>query len=120
MTASQPPKTARRISEAKMPARGRRPGHKIGRNGLRYWVAKQVVREPMDYPDQCIALPLGVDEQTVDALCQEYTAALHRWIEQQKKAGSDEDAPKLKTVYDGTVFGRLPHLPGASVRASIR
>jgi hypothetical protein len=104
MTALQAPKTARRISEAKMPARGKRPGHKIGRNGLRYWVAKQVVRDPMDYPDQCIALPLGVDEQTVDALCQEYTAALHRWIEQQKKAGSDEDAPKLKTVYDGTVL----------------
>ena len=104
MTALQAPKTARRISEAKMSARGRRPGHKIGRNGLRYWVAKQVVRDPMDYPDQCIALPLAVDEQTIDTLCQEYTAALHRWIEQQKKAGSDEDAPKLKTVYDGTVL----------------
>ena len=71
MTALQAPKTARRISEAKMSARGRRPGHKIGRNGLRYWVAKQVVRDPMDYPDQCIALPLAVDEQTIDTLCQE-------------------------------------------------
>jgi hypothetical protein len=88
-----------------MPPRGKRPGFKRGRNNRHYWIAKQLVRNPMGYPDECIALPSDADEMTIDRLCQDYTAALLGWIERVGAPGPDEPDQKYdaRRVYDGSV-----------------
>jgi hypothetical protein len=88
-----------------MPRRGTKPGFKIGRNGLRYWVASQVIRDPMGFPDRCIPLPADADEENLVELCRENTARLKAWIiGQTPQASSDAQAvTATKTRYDGTV-----------------
>lgn len=83
-----------------MPPRGDAPGLKRGRHRLPYWIAKQVVRDPMGFPDKCIALPADADDEELGKLCREHTAELNKWIEQQ----SSGEEPRLTvTRYDGSV-----------------
>jgi hypothetical protein len=110
-----------------MPPRGKAPGLKRGRTlkdgtPLWYWIARQVVRDPMHYPDACVALPRGVDEATLVRLCHEHTARLQDWIDQQQRgierAGLSE--------YDGTVlslcrlYQRHPESPFHAVKPNTR
>lgn len=95
-------KMAKKIS---MPARGDRPGHKIGRNDLRYWIARQVVRDPKGFPDACIALPARAADETpedfeerISALCRSHTARLMAWLDNPQTA-----EPEPQARYDGTV-----------------
>lgn len=95
-----------------MPARGNSPGLKGGRfrpelgKRLPYWYAKQVVRDTMGFPDQCIPLPPDADDGMLSTLCQEHTARLLAWIDERKQA--DEQEPELaaaaKLRYDGSVY----------------
>lgn len=89
-----------------MPPRGRKPGFKIGRGKLPYWIASQVTRDPMGFPDTCIALPPDATEDELEKLCQENTARLRDHIATEKKkllASDGEAHPVLKTRYDGTM-----------------
>lgn len=88
-----------------MPPRGKKPGFKIGRHGLPYWIASQVTRDPMGYPDTCVALPPDASEEKLVELCQEHTARLREHIvaEQKKLAPGETEQPVLKTRYDGTM-----------------
>lgn len=89
-----------------MPPRGKRPGYKRNaRSGLRYWYAKQVMRNTMGYPDPCIALPVDADDETIDRLCQDYTASLRQWVQDALAADPEEPAPHYdaRRVYDGSV-----------------
>ena len=45
-----------------MPPRSSTPGFKRGRNNIPYWIARQVVRDPMEFPDPCIRLPADADD----------------------------------------------------------
>jgi hypothetical protein len=85
-----------------MPPRGDRPGFKRGRHGLPYWIARQVVRDPMDFPDRCIPLPPDADDATLAALCREHSARLMAWIDERRKP-DDDGAPAQLTRYDGTM-----------------
>jgi hypothetical protein len=97
MLLSQEPRTGLRTS---MPPRGSAPGLKVGRNNLKYWIARNVARDTMGFPDVCIPLPVEADDAAIAVLCHEHTARLRAWIEEQKKA-----EPSLtKTRYDGTVL----------------
>lgn len=100
MQPSQAPRTGQRISA--MPPRGKTPGLKVGRNNLRYWVAGNVQRDPMGFPDRTIPLPVDANDAEIAALCQEHTARLRDWCEEQKKA-EKADPPATKTRYDGSV-----------------
>jgi hypothetical protein len=94
--------TARKTS---MPPRGKAPGLKRGRNQQPYWIARQVVREPMNFPDKCIPLPADADDATLARLCHEHTARLHRWIAEQRQiALADAQAAGSRTRYNGTVL----------------
>jgi len=86
-----------------MPSRGAAPGFKRkGRN--RYWIARQIVRDPMGFPDACIPLPADADDAEIASLCQNHTARLRAWIDEQKRAAAAAGVdPKLRTRYDGTV-----------------
>jgi hypothetical protein len=61
-------------------------------------MARQVVRDPMGFPDLSIPLPVAADMQILALLCEDHTARLMAWIDRQ---GSDPgpDLPR----YDGTV-----------------
>jgi hypothetical protein len=62
-----------------MPPRSDAPGLKWDRrvNGRQpYWVASQVMRDPMGYPDRSVRLPLDADIDTLAALCRDNTARL--------------------------------------------
>lgn len=89
-----------------MPPRGEKPGFKIGRHGLPYWLASQVTRDPMGYPDTCIALPPDATNEELADLCQQHTARLREYIAGEKKKLAADDSlqqPVLKTRYDGTM-----------------
>jgi hypothetical protein len=99
-----------------MPPRGKAPGLKRGRvlkdgTALWYWMAKQVVRNPMGYPDLCIPLPRDADDETLAELCEEHTARLFAHLDGIKAGAAtieDEDQRRnalLITAYDGTVGG---------------
>jgi hypothetical protein len=107
MSAKAPPSLSKRTPKPSMPPRGKRPGHKqIKRTGLRYWYASQVRKNTMGYPDQCIALPLDADDETIDRLCQDHTADLLKWIDERTRAaaaGEDPGGYNPRRVYDGTV-----------------
>jgi hypothetical protein len=92
-------KTGRKIS---MPPRGDAPGLKRGRHRLPYWIAKQVARDIMGFPDKCIALPPEADDDELASLCREHTARLNQWIEKQQRDAGNEERLTL-TRYDGTV-----------------
>jgi hypothetical protein len=83
-----------------MPPRGNAPGLKVGRNSLKYWIARQVVRDPMGFPDKCIPLPRNADKGTLSRLCLEHSARLFAWIDEQKKVPKSD----TKTRYDGSVM----------------
>src|SRR5262249_2003719 len=100
MNALQKPKTGGKTS---MPLRGNTPGLKRGRHNLRYWIARQGVRDPRGFPAPCIPLPRDADDVQIAQLCQDYTARLKAWIDEQKKADLADPAP-TKTRYDGTVL----------------
>ena len=103
MAHSAQPTTGRKTS-ATMPPRGKRPGFKIGRNRLPYWIASQLTTGNLGaFPDRCIALPPEADDETLAALCHQHTARLHSWLEEQKNEAAEQGTPVLRTVYDGTV-----------------
>lgn len=83
-----------------MPPRGKTPGLKIGRNNLRYWIAGQVARDTIGFPDKSIPLPIDASDEEIASLCLEHTARLRAWIDEQKKLNPDN--PALR--YDGTVY----------------
>lgn len=106
-----------------MRRRGIAPGLKRGRNGLPYWIPRQVVRDLTGYPDSCVALPADADEETLGQLCREHTARLYAWIDRRRTENPDEpDVP----AYDGTVYGacqiyqRHPRSRFHSVKANTR
>jgi hypothetical protein len=82
-----------------MPPRSDAPGLKYGHKGQPYWIAKQVVRNTLDYPDRCIRLPRDADPDTLSHLCREATADLFAWIAKVHTEGD----PQV-TLYDGTVL----------------
>lgn len=82
-----------------MPPRSKTPGLKRGRHKLPYWIARQVVRDPMGFPDGCIALPPDADMEELSQLCHHHTARLMAWINEQAQA------PSPVPRYDGSVLG---------------
>ncbi|MGD9924679.1 MAG: hypothetical protein AB7V13_25000 [Pseudorhodoplanes sp.] len=58
-----------------MPPRGARPGFKRGRHSLPDWIASQVVRDHMGFPDKCMPLPPDADGAELARLCRKYTEA---------------------------------------------
>src|ERR1043165_584205 len=98
MDLQQSPKTVRKIS---MPPRGAKPGLKIGRHNLPYWYAKQVCRNPMGFPDTCIALPPDATDDELAELCHGHTARLRSHI---AKVQAEAGEPALtRTKYNGTM-----------------
>jgi hypothetical protein len=87
-----------------MPPRGNTPGLKIGRtlkDGTRlpYWYARNVVRDPMGYPDQCINLPIGNCGETMEEMrvrlgpiCQQHTARLFVYLDRLQAGATSRNA----------------------------
>lgn len=100
MQSRQEPRTGQ--SSSTMPPRGDKPGLKRGRHNLPYWIAGQVARDTMGFPDKCIPLPPDADDEQLGALCRENTARLQLWIDEQKKLIPDEPGGGIR--YDGTVY----------------
>jgi hypothetical protein len=69
---------------------------------LPYWIAANVVRDNLGYPDKCIPLPPNSDDEALAKLCQQHTARLRAWIEERR---GGVEAPKAVRIerYDGTV-----------------
>jgi hypothetical protein len=97
-----------------MAARGKAPGLKRGRilkdgTALQYWMARQVVRNPMGFPDLCIRLPRDADEQMLVELCHDHTARLFAYLDALKtETASPQDRERernaaLMATYNGTV-----------------
>jgi Phage integrase family len=82
-----------------MPPRGKTPGLKRGRHHLPYWIASQVRRDVMNFPDKCVPLPPDADMEALSRLCHAYCARLDDWITTQS-AGDVQVLPG----YDGTVL----------------
>ena len=82
-----------------MPLRGKTPGLKRGRHNLPYWIATQVRRNVMDFPDKCIPLPPDADWEALSRLCHEHCARLDDWIATQRAADV-----QTQPGYDGTVL----------------
>jgi hypothetical protein len=92
------PTTALKIS---MPPRSDHPGLKFRQTASGrqpYWVARQVVRDPLDFPDRTVRLPQKASEEELGELCRLYTAQLLKWVA-ERAAGKDA-LPR----YDGTVY----------------
>jgi len=117
-----------------MPPRSKAPGLKGGRyrpelgKRLPYWYAKNVVRDTMGFPDQCIPLPPEASEDELAELCRQHTARLAAWIDVQQKAAQeavDEGLPPLPP-YTGTMesacewYERHPHSRFHTVKANTR
>lgn len=119
------PQQAKTVPKTSMPARSERPGFKRGRHQLPYWIATQVVRDPMGYPDKCIALPPDADDATINRLCQQHSEALYAYIEQQQQIADAGGMPGVPP-YDGTVKSACriyqchPHSPFHKVKANTR
>ncbi len=128
-----------------MPPRGKAPGLKRGRvlkdgTPLWYWMARQVVRNPMGYPDLCIPLPRGADHETLRELCHDHTARLLAYLDGlNTQASSPQDTEqKLNAALiasdNGTVqsgcniyrkhtysrFNRVKHNTRASYERDLR
>jgi hypothetical protein len=91
--------------ESPIPPRGKAPGLKRGRvlkdgTALWYWMARQVVTDPMGFPDSCIPLPRGVDMEALAEICHGHTKRLMIWIEKCRREPERPDLPR----YDGTVL----------------
>lgn len=95
-----------------MPPRGKTPGLKRGRRNRPYWIASQVRRDTMNFPDKCIPLPPDADMESLSQLCYKHSARLDDWIATQSILV--DDAPALPH-YDGSVlsacqlYQRHPH-----------
>ncbi len=109
-----------------MSPRGKAPGLKRGRHGQPYWIAKQVVRNPLGFPDKCIPLPRDADEAMLAKFCCEHTARLQSWISEQSKPRADGKPPEPLTHYDGTmtaacrVYQEHPYSPFRKVKYNTR
>src|SRR5258708_22430561 len=101
-----------------MPPKGRTPGLKRGNpreDGTRwpYWVARQVVRDTMGFPDKCIPLPHDADIETLSTLCLKHTTRLFAYLDNLKAGASsieDEEQRKNSLLidrYNGTVAGSI-------------
>jgi hypothetical protein len=107
-----------------MPPRGKAPGLKRGRHRLPYWIASQITRDVMGYPDKCIPLPPDADDAKLAELCHFHTARLLAWIERQ--AATDPQEVRTVTQYDGTVLSACrvyqehPRSPFHKVKANTR
>jgi hypothetical protein len=91
----------------------RKPRLKRGRHNLPYWIASQVARDTMGYPDssfRCRRTPLRTSSPRSATSTPH---ALRKWIDERK---AEAPAATL-TRYDGTVLVGLPHLPGAPALA---
>jgi integrase-like protein len=102
---------SRTDSRVSMPRRSKTPGLKRGRHNL-YWIAKQVVRDPLGFPDRCIALPADADGTTLATLCQEYTARLLKWIADQRSHrfdGTVLSACQLYQTHPNSHFHQVKH-----------
>jgi hypothetical protein len=86
-----------------MPPRGDAPGLKRGRHNLPYWIASQVTRDPMGFPDKSIALPPEASDDELAELCRGHTARLREHIEAEKQRLSSGEKPATRTRYDGTM-----------------
>ncbi|CCE05823.1 putative Phage integrase [Bradyrhizobium sp. STM 3843] len=82
-----------------MPPRGDYPGLKRNKTGKPYWIARQVTRNPLGFPDLCIPLPEDAEEVQLAEICQQHTARLQAWIETVSK----EEPSLTRTRYDGTM-----------------
>jgi hypothetical protein len=92
------PKTDPRIS---MPLRSDHPGLKYRQTASGrqpYWVARQVVREPLDFPDRTVRLPQEASDEELAELCRLYTAKLVNWL--AERADGKDALPH----YNGTVY----------------
>lgn len=83
-----------------MPPRGRAPGLKRGRHNLPYWIASQVTRDPMGFPDVSIPLPADATDDELAELCLQHTARLRAHI---AEVGRQGEKSLTKTRYDGTM-----------------
>lgn len=98
------PLTPRMVRNTSMPPRGKKPGFKIGRNNLPYWIASQVARDPMGFPETCIPLPADADDEKLAELCRGYTQQLRDHIERERRRlPQDEERPPRLSRYDGTM-----------------
>jgi hypothetical protein len=97
-----------------MPPRGKAPGLKRGRTlkdgtTLFYWIARQVVRNPMGFPDLCIPLPRDADDEMRGELCQDHTARLFAYLDALKtETATPQDQERernaaLMASFNGTV-----------------
>ena len=83
-----------------MPHRGETPGLKRNRSGRPYWMARQLTRNALGFPDPCIPLSMDADDTQLAELCQQHTARLYTWMAQVEAR-----APSLtKTRYDGSML----------------
>jgi hypothetical protein len=104
-----------------MSPRGKTPGLKRGRHNLPYWIAGQVRRDVMGFPDKCIPLPADADPETLSRLCHEHSGRLDDWI-----ASQSIDDVQVLASYDGTVFSacqlyqRHPHSRFRKVKHNTR
>lgn len=109
-----------------MPPRGDRPGFKRGRHSLPYWIASQVARDSMGFPDKCIPLPPAADDQLIGELCRQHTARLQAWLEQHRDPAGAQEEPEHGTRYDGSVrsacriYQSHPYSRFHSVKANTR
>jgi hypothetical protein len=86
---------------------GKAPGFKHGQTRkdgtrLQYWIARQVVRATMGFPDACIPLPLNATDEEIARICHEHTARLRSWIAEQQRRFTD-GGQLTRTRYDGSV-----------------
>src|SRR5215510_11225094 len=104
MLAALAPRTGQR--PLTMPLRSDSPGlkwRKTKKGKQPYWVAKQVVRDPMGYPDKTIRLDCGACDDEIAERCRDETAKLLRWMDDIETGR----APDVR--YDGTI-GSLAHI----------
>jgi hypothetical protein len=73
-------------------------------------MARQVVRDPMGFPDLCIPLPRGADDQMLAELCHDHTTRLLAYLDGLKtKAATPEDRDRerdaaLMATFNGTML----------------
>jgi hypothetical protein len=92
-----------------------------------HWVASQVRRDTMGFPDRTIQLPADADDATIERLCIEHTARLQGWVAARQREETEEVAtPTTPTRYDGTVlaasriYQEHAHSPFQGVKANTR
>lgn len=59
-----------------------------------------MVRDTKGFPEPCRPLPVGADDETINTLCQRYTAQLLAWIDNPEAVPEDQE-PEI--LYDGTM-----------------